>query len=110
MSDTADPKPRIAITYCQKCHFLPRAAWTAQELLHTFGDFIAEVALVPGSGGVFAITIDGNEVWSTQAKGRFPEMRELRNILRDHIEALLRRATRMRTTIHDSGPSRGRTG
>jgi selenoprotein W-related protein len=79
-------RPRIAITYCTKCHFLPRAAWVAQELLHTFGDFVSEVALVPGHGGVFAVTVDGEEVWSTQGQGRFPEMRELRNILRARIE------------------------
>lgn len=54
--------------------------------MHTFGDFVAEVALVPGSGGVFSVAIDGAEVWSTQANGRFPEMRELRNLLRDRIE------------------------
>lgn len=81
-----DSKPRIAITYCQKCHFLPRAAWVAQELLHTFGEFIEEVALVPGSGGVFAISIDGDEAWSTRAMGRFPEMRELRGLVRDRID------------------------
>ncbi len=58
----------------------------AQELLHTFGDYIAEVALVPGSGGVFVVEIDGDEIWSTRAQGRFPEMRELRNLLRGRIE------------------------
>jgi selenoprotein W-related protein len=82
----AAAKPRVTITYCQKCHFLPRATWVAQELLHTFGDFVAEVALVPGSGGVFAVGIDGEEVWSTRARGRFPEMRELREALRERIE------------------------
>jgi selenoprotein W-related protein len=79
-------KPRVSIAYCQKCHFLPRAAWVAQELLHTFGDYVAEVALVPGSGGVFRVDIDGEEAWSTQAQGRFPEMRELRAALRERIE------------------------
>ena len=82
----SDSKPRIAITYCQKCHFLPRAAWVAQELLHTFGEFIEEVALVPGQGGVFAVSIDGDEAWSTRAMGRFPEMRELRALVRERID------------------------
>jgi selenoprotein W-related protein len=86
LTDTEGGKPRIAITYCQKCHFLPRASWVAQELLHTFGDYVAEVALVPGSGGVFSVRVDGDEVWSTQSNGRFPEMRELRNALRERIE------------------------
>ncbi|MGD9934363.1 MAG: SelT/SelW/SelH family protein [Dehalococcoidia bacterium] len=81
-----DSKPRIAVTYCQKCHFLPRAAWVAQELLHTFGEFVAEVSLVPGEGGIFAVSIDGTEVWSTREMGRFPEMRELRGLVRDRID------------------------
>jgi selenoprotein W-related protein len=58
----------------------------AQELLHTFGDYISEVALVPGHGGVFSVEFDHEEIWSTKAYGRFPEMRELRNLLRDRIE------------------------
>ncbi|MEZ4482942.1 MAG: SelT/SelW/SelH family protein [Dehalococcoidia bacterium] len=82
----SDDKPRIAITYCQKCHFLPRATWVAQELLHTFGQFVAEVALVPGDGGIFAVSIDGEEAWSTSERGRFPEMRELRALVRDRID------------------------
>ena len=45
--------PRIAITYCTQCQWLLRAAWMAQELLSTFGADIAEVALVPGTGGAY---------------------------------------------------------
>ena len=83
---SADTKPRVTITYCTKCHFLPRAAWVAQELLHTFGDLVAEVALVPGSGGIFEVGVDGEAVFSTKSHGRFPETRELRELLRDRIE------------------------
>jgi selenoprotein W-related protein len=86
LTDEERSKPRVSVTYCQNCHFLPRAAWVAQELLHTFGEYIAEVALVPGHGGVFVVAIDGEDVWSTKAQGRFPEMRELRNLLRERIE------------------------
>jgi selenoprotein W-related protein len=83
---SAETKPRVAIRYCQKCHFLPRAAWVAQELLHTFGDLLAEVTLVPGSGGIFEVAIDGEPVFSTKSHGRFPETRELRELLCDRIE------------------------
>ncbi len=62
-----------------------RAAWVAQELLTTFQGHIGEVALVPGSGGVFDISVDGASVWSRQAQGRFPEIKELKQLVRDRI-------------------------
>ncbi len=79
-------KVTVAITYCTKCHFLPRAAWVAQELLHTFPEHIAGVTLVPGSGGVFEVSIDGETAFSTRANGRFPETRELRELVRARLE------------------------
>jgi selenoprotein W-related protein len=77
--------PRIEIEYCTQCRWLLRAAWTAQELLTTFQDEIGEVALVPGTGGVFEIRVDEETVWSRAAHGRFPEMKELKQLVRDHI-------------------------
>lgn len=76
---------RVAITYCTQCGFLLRAAWTAQELLTTFRGELAEVALRPGEGGVFEVTIDGEELFSRRAEGRFPESKELKQRLRDRI-------------------------
>ena len=60
--DDAKPAARIAISYCTQCRWLLRAAWMAQELLSTFETEITEVALRPGSGGVFRIEIDGELV------------------------------------------------
>src|ERR671936_427259 len=48
-------RPRVEIEYCTQCRWLLRAAWMAQELLTTFEAEIGEVALVPGTGGVFEI-------------------------------------------------------
>jgi hypothetical protein len=48
--------PRIEITYCTQCRWLLRAAWMAQELLTTFQSEIGEVALIPGTGGIFRST------------------------------------------------------
>ena len=58
-----DPKPRIAIHYCTQCHWLLPSAWMAQELLSTFGTDLGEVALVPGTGGVFRVDYAGEPVW-----------------------------------------------
>ena len=46
-------KPRITISYCTGCNWLLRAGWMAQELLQTFTEDLAEVALIPGHGGLF---------------------------------------------------------
>lgn len=78
-------KARIEIEYCAQCRWLARAAWTAQELLATFGDELGEVALIPGSGGVFDVRIDGETVWSRKTKGRFAEIAELKQLVRDRV-------------------------
>ena len=78
--------PRIEIHYCTKCRFILRANWLAQELLMTFTDKIGELALVPSSGGVFTVSVDGEEIFSRKEKERFPESKELKQLIRDRIE------------------------
>jgi selenoprotein W-related protein len=77
--------PRIEIVYCTGCRWMLRAAWMAQELLATFESEIGEVALVPGKGGIFEIWADGRLLWSRAAEGGFPEIKELKQRVRDAI-------------------------
>lgn len=77
--------PRLEIEYCRKCRFVLRASWLAQELLFTFADVLGEVALVPGEGGVFAVRLDGQTLFDRALTGRFPEAKELKQLLRDQI-------------------------
>lgn len=88
MSDTTlpTPKPRIEIRYCTLCRWMLRAAWLAQELLSTFADELGQVALAPGTGGVFRITCDGVQLWERKADGGFPEAKVLKQRLRDLID------------------------
>jgi len=78
-------KPVVAITYCTQCRWLMRAGWIAQELLVTFEDELGGVTLIPGTGGVFDVTVDGKLVWSRKAEGRFPELKELKQRVRDVV-------------------------
>ncbi len=78
--------PRVEIEYCTQCRWLLRAAWMAQELLTTFVDDLAEVALVPGTGGVFDIRLDGQLLFSRKDAGRFPEAKEVKQLIRDLID------------------------
>jgi selenoprotein W-related protein len=78
--------PRIAIRYCTQCHWLLRAAWMAQELLSTFGTDLGEVSLQPGTGGVFVITYDGEVIWERKTDGGFPDVKQLKQRIRDHLD------------------------
>ena len=82
--------PKIEIEYCTQCRWLLRAAWTAQELLTTFQDEIGEVALQPGTGGIFEVRIGPDILWSRALQQRFPEMKELKQLF---ATALLRVVT-----------------
>jgi selenoprotein W-related protein len=64
---------------------LLRAAWLAQELLTTFEDDLGEVALRPGTGGVFEIRLDDEPIWSREREGRFPEAKEIKQRIRDRV-------------------------
>jgi selenoprotein W-related protein len=77
--------PRLEIEYCTQCRWLLRAGWVAQELLTTFVDDLQEVALVPGKGGVFEVRLDGETIWSRATKRRFPELPELKQLVRDRV-------------------------
>lgn len=80
----ADALPTVEIQYCRQCRWLLRAAWMAQELLTTFEEELAGVTLIPGTGGIFEVRVDGALVWSRKAEGRFPEITELKQRVRDH--------------------------
>ena len=84
--DPVSARPRITITYCTQCQWLLRAAWMAQELLSTFRDDLGEVALRPGTGGVFVIAFDEEVIWERVRDGGFPDVKLLKQRVRDRID------------------------
>ncbi|MFC6490419.1 SelT/SelW/SelH family protein [Nitratireductor sp. GCM10026969] len=76
---------RVSIIYCVQCNWLLRAGWMAQELLSTFSEELDEVALRPGTGGIFEIHCDGELVWERKRDGGFPDAAELKRRVRDCI-------------------------
>ena len=77
--------PRVEIEYCTECRWLLRAAWMAQELLTTFSKELGEVALVPGLGAVFDIRVDDHVIWSRAKAGGFPDIKQLKQLVRDRV-------------------------
>ncbi len=78
--------PRIEITYCTKCRFLLRASWLAQELLTTFGADLGEVALVPGRGGIFEVTLGGEVIATNRETKQMPDPVDVKRAVRDRID------------------------
>jgi selenoprotein W-related protein len=79
------PSPRLEIEYCTQCRWLLRAGWLAQELLTTFPDLLGEVALVPGTGGVFNVRLGEELIWSRAQVGAFPEPKQIKRLVRDRL-------------------------
>ena len=52
----------------------------------TFAERIGELALVPSSGGVFTVLLDGEEIFSRKEQGRFPDSKELKQLIRNRID------------------------
>lgn len=76
----------VEITYCTQCRWLLRAAWLAQELLTTFERDLTSVALKPATGGIFEITLNQQLIFSRKQAGRFPEAKEVKQLIRDQID------------------------
>ncbi len=79
-------KTQLEIEYCTQCRWLLRAAWLAQELLTTYDSDITSLSLVPGTGGIFEVRLNGEVIFSRKEQSRFPESKELKQLVRDRID------------------------
>lgn len=79
-------KTTITIEYCPKCGWMLRAAYMAQELLTTFSDDIKGVMLQPSeTSGRYTIFCNEEIIYDRKANGGFPEIKELKQLLRDVV-------------------------
>ena len=79
-------KPSVKIEYCPKCGWLLRAAYMAQEILTTFVDDVTAVTLQPSeTGGEYKIFIDDKKIFDRKDFGGFPEIKEIKQLIRDNV-------------------------
>ncbi|MDP5106554.1 MAG: SelT/SelW/SelH family protein [Polaribacter sp.] len=76
---------KIIIKYCPKCRWLLRSSWMAQELLTTFEIEISELTLKPAAAGIFKIYVNKRLIWCRKENGGFPDIKELKQLVRDEI-------------------------
>lgn len=69
----------IKIMYCTAWNYEPKAAGLAAIIKENF-DISPE--LVPGSGGVYEIAVDGKTLFSRRQEKRFPENAEIVELIK----------------------------
>lgn len=63
-----------------------RAAYMAQELLSTFADDIRGVTLAPSvMNGCYRVRVGTTIIFDRKQAGRFPEIKELKQLVRDIV-------------------------
>ena len=88
---------QVTIDFCAGCRWGMRSFWMAQELLTTFQDDAALQAVTllpsrpPAPGGAFVVkcfSSNGDEavLWDRATEGGFPEIKNLKQLVRDHID------------------------
>jgi selenoprotein W-related protein len=54
--------------------------------LTTFAEELGSVTLTPdGTGGVFEVRVNDEVIWSRKERGRFPELKEIKRLIRDRV-------------------------
>ena len=71
--------PRLEIEYCRQCRWLLRAAWLEPRTVDHIRQELGEVALVPGTNGIFEVRLGEETIFSRRQQGRFPESKEIKN-------------------------------
>lgn len=67
----------ITIKYCTSWGYLPKALDLAENILKTFKNEVANLMLIPSTGGVFEVTSNNKLLFSKKDVGRFPSFNEL---------------------------------
>jgi len=76
---------KVTVTYCTQWNFLPKASRAEEEIKSVNSD--AQVLLVPSTGGVFEVEVDGKLIFSKKedvgtSENRFPNDGELLELLK----------------------------
>lgn len=77
---------KVAITYCAECMFLGRALEVGQTLLEMHADRIDALEIVPGSEGVFTVTVNDQAVYRIGEEGLPPLPDEIEDLVRGELQ------------------------
>ena len=75
----------ITITYCTSWGYVGRAVALARTLLNEHKNNIGTVNLVPASGGILEVELDGEMIFSKKELDRYPEKEEVEDLIREKL-------------------------
>lgn len=78
-------KNTISISYCTSWGYIGRAVALARTLLNEHKNNIEMVNLIPASGGVLEVELDGELVFSKKELDRYPEKDEVEDLIRERL-------------------------
>lgn len=70
----------ISIKYCTSWGYYSQALRLREELQNKFS---ADIEIIEGSGGVFEVDLNGNNVFSKKELGRFPRENEVIDLIEE---------------------------
>ncbi|ADB62869.1 conserved hypothetical protein (plasmid) [Haloterrigena turkmenica DSM 5511] len=75
----------VEIKYCVPCGLLNPAIETQTRLLNEFGQELDSVTLIPGHGGVFIVTADGETIWEKGVHGADLDLELIVDAINDRL-------------------------
>ncbi len=66
---------------------MPNAAGLAVRLLQEWEGRLGSLEIVPGTGGIFDVHVDGELVFTKSMLGRYPDPEDVLPLLRERIES-----------------------
>lgn len=76
---------RISIEYCTSWGYLSKAVSLAERVLDEHKNNIAEVNIIPSTGGVFEVKFGDKLLFSKKELDRFPNDNEVENMIKDNM-------------------------
>lgn len=70
-------KFQIKVEFCMMWNYAPKAASLAEDLFTHFRGKIEKMELVPATGGVFEVSLNGEKLYSKDETGVFPSSDEI---------------------------------
>ena len=67
----------VKVEFCMMWHYAPKAASLAAELFTNFRQPIKAMELIPASGGIFEVAVNGEKLYSKNDTGLFPKAAEV---------------------------------
>lgn len=76
----------ITIEYCTSWGYVGRAVALARNLLNEHKNKLGGVNIIPSSGGVLEVSLDGDLVFSKKEFDRYPEKNEVEDLIKEKIK------------------------